>query len=118
MTEIIDEHLKSRRLAIFERVKARLAASGQRVSEDPVFVELVHAWTEGRAELDDVLKGYVKRGVGTPSGLVSEPAHDFPTKNEDAELLADLERVIGMVDLGVPDADGHRYKDEDFTVRR
>lgn len=118
MTEIIDENLKSRRLAIFERVKARLAASGQRVSDDPMFVELVHAWTEGRAELDDVLKVYAKRGVGTPSGLVSQPTHDRPTENADADLLADLERVIGMVDLGVPDADGHRDKDEEFAVRR
>lgn len=100
MADAIDMNLKFRRLAIFERVKDKLDASGQPVQEDAPFLELVEQWTEGRIELDEVLKGYRK-----PSIIVSQPAPDYSPlpevkiKDDEADLLADLERVIEIVDL-------------------
>lgn len=110
MTEDLDEKLRLRRLAVFDRVKARIAASGHSMSEEPLFLDLVQRWTEGRVELEEVLNGYSRRTVAKrlreKDSLEEVPP--FATESGDAELMADFERVIGMVDLDLPSDEPQR----------
>lgn len=100
MTEAIDLSLKSRRLATFQRVKARVAASGQPMREDPRFLQLIDRWAEGQIELDEVIGGYRQlAGPAVRRDPQIVPASNAPIASGEDELLADLERVIGMVDL-------------------
>lgn len=99
MTGAIDISLKARRLAIFERVKAKLAANGQPMREDANFLRLIDRWAEGEIDLDEVITGYLRHAEPLRRGSDEFSGPETPIKSDEVELLGDLERVIGMIDL-------------------